>query len=183
MRSKKICIVFILFCLFPGCSVWRPLNTGDIHILEDVPFFKQDEYHCGPAALATVINYSYIRANRPERVDIGDVVRAVYSPTARGVLGMDMEKYGRSHGFLPIRQKGSLATLRDSIDKKEPVIILVEYGFLFYTLNHFLVVKGYSGNGIVVNTGRKENEIIMDGELEHIWKKTDYWSLVLRLQS
>jgi ABC-type bacteriocin/lantibiotic exporter with double-glycine peptidase domain len=60
-----------------------------------------------------------------------------------------------------------------------PLIILVDYGFSVYEANHFMVVTGYTKNGVLVNSGRKENQEILEGELARIWKKTDYWTLVV----
>jgi hypothetical protein len=43
-----------------------------------------------------------------------------------------------------------------------------------------MVVTGYAANGILVNSGRAENEFIEEEDLLSIWKKTGYWMLVVR---
>ena len=53
-----------------------------------------------------------------------------------------------------------------------PLIILVDYGFSVYEANHFMVVTGYTKSGVLVNSGKKENQEISEGELARIWKKT-----------
>ncbi len=146
-------------------------------LLQSVPFFKQDDFQCGPSALATVIHYWYIKNNIDKRPSYDDIVAAVYSPSAGGVLGVDLALYAKRLGFGTEQYSGSIADIRASIKKNTPLIILVDYGFLMYQKNHFMVTTGYTDDGIVVNSGRKQNEIIPDRELEKIWQKTGFWSL------
>jgi predicted double-glycine peptidase len=145
-----------------------------------VPFFKQDDYQCGPSALATVIDYWYIRKAIPEKLTVEEIVAAIYSPSARGVLSIDLENYARSKGFRAKQYEGSIADIKRKVESGLPLILFVEYGFSLYKLNHFVVAKGYTEEGVIVNSGRKENEIILNAELNKIWGKTGYWSLLIK---
>ena len=62
--------------------------------LGQVPFFAQEDYLCGPAALAMVLDYSGL-AVRPE-----DLVAQVYAPTRQGSLPPAMLGAARRHGRL-----------------------------------------------------------------------------------
>jgi len=41
------------------------------------------------------------------------------------------------------------------------------------------VATGYTGDGIIVNSGREERQVVSNSELEKAWKKTGYWALRL----
>ncbi|OPY72786.1 MAG: Peptidase C39 family protein [Syntrophorhabdus sp. PtaU1.Bin058] len=183
MEKRRFLPIFILLFLL-GCSTANPpVPPVDAVLLRGVPFFRQDDFQCGPSALATVIHYWYIKKNIDRRPSYDDIAAAVYSPSARGVLGIDLELYAKRLGFDATQYSGSVADIRDNINKEVPLIILVDYGFLMYQGNHFMVTTGYTNDGIVVNSGRKQNEIIPDGELEKIWQKTGYWSLRIQPSS
>lgn len=148
-------------------------------ILSDVPFFPQEDYQCGPAALATVMNYWYIREGGTARIGIDEITEAIYSPGARGVLPTDLENYPGKKGFTTERFRGSMGSLRENIDRGIPVILLVDLGLSLYQLNHFLVATGYTDDGIIVNSGRREREVFKNSDLEKAWKKTGYWAIRL----
>ncbi len=171
-----LCALILL--LYACASGPAPLPEG-AKVLSNVPFFPQEEYQCGPAALATVMNYWYARSGSTVRIGVDEIARAIYSPGARGVLPTDLENYPRKKGFVTEQFTGSVSRLRESIDRGVPVILLVDYGGSIYRLDHFLVATGYTGNGIIVNSGRKERQVVPTSDLEEIWKKTGYWSLRL----
>lgn len=129
--------------------------------------------------MATVLNYWYIKGNRAGRLDPEAIAAEIYSPSARGVLGLDLALYARKLGFEAHESSGSAALIRQSIDRGIPLIILVDYGVSLFQRNHFMVAVGYTDEAIIFNSGRRENEQIFDGELERLWKKTRFWSLAV----
>jgi predicted double-glycine peptidase len=145
-----------------------------------VPFFPQETFQCGPASLATVINYWYTKTGAAKSVTPNAIAQEIYSPSARGVLGMDMERYARQHGFQTEQIAGSLNKLKESIGRGIPPVVLVDYGFSLYQKNHFMVVKGYSADGLLVNSGGEENKFIANEELLKVWEKTGYWMLLIK---
>ncbi len=171
-----LCALILLIC---GCASGpTPLPEG-AKVLSGVPFFPQEDYQCGPAALATVMNYWYARGGSPVRIGVDEITQAIYSPGARGVLPTDLENYPAKKGFVTEKLTGSISRLREDIDSGIPVILLVDYGLSIYRLDHFLVATGYTGDGIVVNSGRKERQVVSNSDLEKAWKRTGYWALRL----
>lgn len=162
------------FCAIPGKV--EPAGTT----IGGVPFFSQEAYRCGPAALATVMDYWYGKTGKDTWVLPEQIAADIYSPSARGVLAFDLERYARKHGFQTEQYEGSLADLRQRVDEGVPVIVFVDYGFSLYENNHFMVVTGYTKGGVLVNSGRRENQAISAGELDKVWKKNHYWALALR---
>ena len=167
LRTLFVACLLVLpaFCVTPGKV--EPDNTT----IGGVPFFSQEAYLCGPAALATVMDYWYRKTGKETWVLPEQIAADIYSPTARGVLGFDLERYARKHGFMTEQYNGSLGDLRQRIDEGVPLIVFVDYGFSLYEINHFMVVTGYSERGVLVNSGRRENRAIAEGELEKVWKK------------
>jgi predicted double-glycine peptidase len=182
--------VTILLCLsvllsFHGCATIErvsPKRLTDIKAEKviDVPFFPQEAFQCGPAALATVINYWYEKTGSGKTLSPEAIAAEIYSPSARGVLGLDLELYARKRGFHTQQLAGAISDLKHGVDDGIPPIVLVDYGFSFYQRNHFMVVKGYSDGGILVNSGRKESELIAHEDLLKIWEKTGFWVLLVK---
>jgi ABC-type bacteriocin/lantibiotic exporter with double-glycine peptidase domain len=154
--------------------------TGNPTLLPGVPFYRQEAYECGPAALATVVNYWHTKTGAASATTPEDIVAEIFSPSARGVLGIDLQAYAKKRGFQAHTSTGSIGEIRKQIGQSVPPIILVDYGFSFYQRNHFMVVTGYAVNGVLANTGRAENEFIEEEDLLRIWKKTGYWMLVVK---
>ena len=175
----------VLGCVLAACAAARPpvhFPEGSV-IVSGVPFFKQEDYQCGPAAFASVVNYWYRRGNTGRTLSLEEAVARTYSPSARGVLGIDLEINARKLGFEASGKAGSIKEIRRAVDDGMPVIILVDYGFAIYERNHFMVVTGYGPNFVIVNSGRRENEIIPNSDLGKIWKRTGYWSLIIKPSS
>ena len=172
----------VVVCLLAWSASCATPATTEQHavIIEDIPFFSQEAYQCGPAALATVIGYWQNKAGRDTSITPEGVAADIYSPSAKGVLPLDLEFYARKQGFQTRQYSGDLDDLKRNVDRGVPTIIFVDYGLSLYQANHFMVVTGYTKDGVIVNSGRRENQPLSRGELEKIWKKNRYWSLALR---
>ena len=177
-RQVRCLIAVSLLALCTSCATAGRMPP-DAVIIRNVPFFGQEALQCGPATLAMAMDYWYRKTGRSDWTTPEQIAADTYSPSARGVLGIDLETFARTHGFEALQYAGSMADLMEKVDKGVPLIILVDYGFSVYEANHFMVVTGYTKNGVLVNSGRKENQEISEGELARIWKKTDYWTLVV----
>jgi hypothetical protein len=179
MKHSSRVVLACLLCLLTACVSMSGIPPKGSTILPDIPFFKQEAFQCGPAALATVIDYWHQRTGKGAWVTPEQLVPEIYSPTARGILGIDLEIYAKKHGFQSRQFAGKVLDLREAIDLGTPPIILVDYGFGFYQQGHFMVVTGYGPGGIIVNNGLHENQFISEEDLDRIWRKTGYWAFLL----
>ncbi len=170
----SLCILL----LFNGCATTEKFSGEHLAVIH-VPFFPQETFQCGPAALATVLNYWYGKAGTARNLAPEAIAAEIYSPSARGVLGIDLEHYARKQGFRAEQLAGTINHLKSSVDKGIPPIVLVDYGFSLYQRNHFMVVKGYSDSGLLVNSGREEGKFIANEDLLKVWKRTGYWMLLV----
>jgi hypothetical protein len=75
----------------------NPPDLPAVVELSGVPFFPQQQYHCGPAALAGIINY------RGTMVVPDDIARLVYIPELEGSLQVEIAAATRQFDLLPVR--------------------------------------------------------------------------------
>jgi len=142
-------------------------------IINGVPFYAQEDYQCGPASIAGVLNYWGIPV-KPE-----EIANEIYSSSARGSLNIDMLLYVNKKGLYSVQYSGSWKDVKENIERGNPLIVLVDYGFSLYQANHFMVVVGFSEEGVIVNSGSKEHDFIEKEKFLKIWRKTKYWSLLI----
>jgi predicted double-glycine peptidase len=142
--------------------------------IENMPFYPQESYQCGPSSLAGVLNYWSVHV-MPD-----DVAREIFTATARGTLTLDMLLYVKKKGLNAEQYRGSIEDIKRNISSGYPVIVLVDYGGALYQMNHFMVVVGYNEHGILANSGVDKEKFILEKDFLKIWEKTNYWMLLIR---
>jgi ABC-type bacteriocin/lantibiotic exporter with double-glycine peptidase domain len=143
-------------------------------IIENVPFYSQETFQCGPASLSAVFNYWGTKIT-PE-----EIARAIYSASARGTLTLDMVLYAEKKGFAARQYKGDLTDIKKNIDSGYPMVVLVDYGFSIYEKSHFMVVLGYNDKGLFVHSGKEKEKFISLKEFLGTWEKTAFWTLLIK---
>jgi len=179
---KKALCLLMLFIFLQGCAERISGSTylqEKVQVIHEVPFYEDTNYQCGPSSLASVMNYWYTKRHAFPPVTPEKISSEVYSKGARGTLGMDLEFYAKKNGFQTMQYSGSIDDLRNNILNEIPIIILVDYGAFFYQRNHFMVVTGYSSDGIIAHSGSEEKTISFN-KLKKIWEKTRFWTLIVK---
>jgi ABC-type bacteriocin/lantibiotic exporter with double-glycine peptidase domain len=145
------------------------------YYITDVPFFPQSKYQCGPASLASVLNYHGCRVT-PE-----EIAEAIYEKRLKGTLNVDLFLFARRMGFNASAFKGSISDLKDSISKERPLIVFQDLGYPLLPVRHFSVVIGYDdAKGILVlHSGKRKNKLISYERFLRSWAKMDYWTLLI----
>ncbi len=160
---------------FISCvHVERTPESAHTRKIDNLPFYPQESYQCGPASLAGVLNYWGVSVTPDE------VARIIFSESARGTLTIDMVLYAQQKGLYAEQYQGSLADLKQNIDSGLPVVVLVDYGGAFYQLNHFMVIIGYNEYGILANSGKDHEKYIPEDDFLKSWEKTNFWTLRMR---
>ncbi len=170
LRGMSLVILFVI-SFHCGCASPPMLSPKTTRMIEGVPFFPQEDFQCGPASLAGVLNYYGLRITPAE------IAAEVFSRSARGTLDMDMVFYAQRKGMKAEQYAGSFEDLQGSLDSRRPLIVLIDQGFWVYQSHHFMVVVGYDKGGIVVNSGREENKFISLDSFLKTWEKTKFWTL------
>ncbi len=172
-RNVSILLVLLLCGCAPVARVPDAPLKADLHMIEKVPFFPQEEYQCGPASLASVLNYWGVSSSPDE------IAKTIYSRSARGTLNIDMVMYAQARGLEASQYRGAWEDLRQKIDAGFPLVVLVDYGFWVLQSNHFMVVLGYREDDVIVHSGRDEKKIIRKEDFLKSWEKTNYWTLLI----
>lgn len=173
LRGFPYLLSLFLLILF-SCAVTREGTPPAVtHLIEDVPFYPQEAYQCGPSALAGVLNYWGVDVS-PQQIAV-----EIYSESARGTLDMDMVLYAQKKNREVRHYEGGLEDLRTNIDSGYPLIVLVDHGFWIYQKNHFMVVVGYSDDGVVVNSGKNRLKTLALRGFLQSWRRTKFWTLLI----
>jgi ABC-type bacteriocin/lantibiotic exporter with double-glycine peptidase domain len=174
---KRLFVLFLIISSLLSCAETLFLKESKpLRLIENVPFYPQEAFQCGPASLAGVLNFWGIHVT-PE-----EVATEIFSPSAGGTLNLDMMLYPEKKGLKAIYYKGSMDDIKNKIDSGYPMIVLVNLGLLVYQQNHFMVVVGYDENGIIAHSGRDRLKPIRLKNFIKTWEKTNFWTLWIKPQ-
>lgn len=177
-------ISLLSFALLQGCASTLPIEqlaaetgrqTTSAAFVSDLPFHPQEDYQCGPAALATVLGASGL-AISPE-----DLVPLVYVPGRKGSFQFEMMAAARRHERLAYPLEGGLPALLSELDAGNAVLVLQNLGVNWYPVWHYAVVRGYdlASGTVVLNSGRTENYRVKLSTFERTWQRSQHWGLVV----
>lgn len=138
-----------------------------------VPFFPQQAYYCGPAALAMTLAWSGL-AETPE-----SIAPQVYTPGREGTLAPDVVAAARRKGRLAVQVR-ELDTLLAEIAAGNPVVVFQNLALDWWPQWHFAVAIGYDLDRrvLVLHSGTTERlETPLDA-FERTWERSGYWALL-----
>jgi len=142
--------------------------------LTGVPFHPQEEYQCGPAALATVLVHAGV-ATTPEAL-----VPQVYLPARGGALQAEMLAAARRHGLVSYRLAPALGDLLQEVADGSPAIVLQNLAAGFAPLWHYAVVIGYDlpREEIILRSGTTSRAVMKLSTFERTWARGEHWAML-----
>lgn len=151
---------------------------GDLspgHELTQTPFFPQERYQCGPAALATVLGASGVEVSPEQLVD------QVYLPARQGSVPIEMEAAARRNAMLVYPLQADLATMFREVAAGHPVLLLQNLGLSWMPRWHYAVVVGYdlTAGEVILRSGTMRRYRISMALLETTWRRGGYWARVI----
>ena len=154
-------------------TTW-PAALADRIELTEVPFFAQQDYQCGPAALATVLGFGGLDVT-PDAL-----VSKVYLPQRHGSLQVEMVAAPRSYGRVSWRLAPRLEDVLREVEHGNPVVVLQDYGLWPVRIWHYAVVVGFdrAAGKVVLRSGDKPRLELPLAVLEYTWKPSGYWAMV-----
>lgn len=172
-----------LVLLIGGCSS-TPMTKSVLHDdtslatpieLQQTPFFPQEKYQCGPAALATVLNF-YDHKTQPEAL-----IDKVYIPEKKGSIAVEMVSTARSYERLAYPLDKSLESLLKEVEAGNPVLVMQNLAFNWWPQWHYAVVVGYDldKKSVTLRSGTEKRHIIPFKTFERTWRRANYWALVI----
>jgi tetratricopeptide (TPR) repeat protein len=141
--------------------------------LAAVPFFPQDAYQCGPAALATVL------AADGAAVSADALVAQVYLPAREGALQAEMLATARRHGRLAVVLPPRLDAVLAEIEAGHPVIVLQNLSLPVLPRWHYAVVIGFDleRRQVLLRSGTTRRLALPLATFERTWARSGHWAM------
>lgn len=164
-----------------GCAAHGPVLSPVVEEryeprveLEATPFYPQEQYQCGPAALATVLSAAGV-AVTPEQL-----VPAIYLPGRRGSLQPELLAATRQHDRIPYVLPGSTDALVATLAGGFPVLVLQKLGAGPVPGWHYAVVVGYDSprDRVVLRSGTERRREMKASHFLATWERAGRWAVV-----
>jgi tetratricopeptide (TPR) repeat protein len=173
--------LLLVVLLLSGCATpqmaslerW-PAGLPETAQISQVPFYPQDDYQCGPAALAMTAGAAGLRLTPEELVD------QVYIPARKGSLQLEMLATGRRHGLLTYVIKPNMEALLREVAAGNPVIVLQNLSLPVAPVWHYAVVIGFdrASNTLTLHSGRTEKMEMSLFTFERTWSRGNHWAML-----
>jgi tetratricopeptide (TPR) repeat protein len=170
-------MVLLSACATRGPFIPDNLPPGAERVveLESTPFFPQEKYQCGPAALAAVLNASNA-STTPEAL-----VPIVYLPARHGSLQVEMLAASRKFGRLAYPLSRNPASILAEVSAGRPVLVLHNYGLPIWPRWHYAVVIGYDAakDKFILRSGKKRRQEWRARTFMVAWHNGGRWAMVV----
>jgi hypothetical protein len=171
-----IAILFLAGCAGLQRGDWPQRLEGIPPQVEiaSVPFFAQEEYQCGPAALAMALNWSGLEVS-PE-----ELKEKVYTASLQGSLQPAMIAGARRYGRLAYVISGTEVLIRE-LAAGHPVIVLQNLGLSWIPVWHYAVIIGFDlpSDEIILHSGRNAGERVAMRVFQNTWGRAQDWGLLV----
>lgn len=143
--------------------------------LVNVSFNPQRKYECGPASLATVLQWQGLN------ISDNNLVPQVYLPERKGSLQIELLAATRRYGFIPYIIDKEMSALLKEVKAGNPVLVLQNLGLDWYTKWHYAVVIGYDINKdeIILRSGEIQRHVNSFSLFERTWRRAKYWGFII----
>lgn len=173
--------VCALLCL-AGCATpqlavltaaW-PTDVPDRAQVDNVPFFAQADYQCGPAALAMVAQSAGVPVTPEQLVD------QVYLPGRQGSLQPEMLAATRRQGLVAYPLAPEMNALLRELAAGHPVLVFQNLSLPVYPVWHYAVAIGYDRDRstLVLHSGTTERLTMSLATFERTWARGDRWAML-----
>lgn len=142
--------------------------------LTEVPFHPQEAYQCGPAALATLLEYAGIKRSPAA------LTNEVYLPERQGSLQPELLAATRRAGLLPYVLEPKWEAVLSELAAGYPVLVLQDIGLPLLPQWHYAVVVGYERGEqrIILRSGTEPRQTMSFAQFDRRWQKSGRWAFV-----
>ncbi len=182
MRDARLWLGVLLCGLLSGCSSLGitprlqpfPQDIPSQIELVDTPFHPQQQYHCGPAALATLLQ------QRGIGVTPDDLAQLTYLPERKGSLQIELTATARQQGVVVYPLSGSLNDLLREISAGNPVLVLQNQSFSWFPRWHYAVAMGYDldRRRLILRSGVTRRWESALSAFVNTWNRAGNWAIV-----
>jgi tetratricopeptide (TPR) repeat protein len=142
--------------------------------ISNLPFIAQEDYQCGPAALAMVAGHAGVQR------DMATWVQQVYVPARQGALQSELLAASRRNGLPAYVIAPQIDALLREVAAKHPVLVLQNLAFAWSPVWHYAVVTGYdqAQGTVTLHSGRTQNMQMSLTTFERTWARAERWAMV-----
>lgn len=143
--------------------------------LTQVPFFPQERYQCGPAALATVLRSAGATGSPDE------LVAEVYLPGRKGSLQVELGSAARMRDRVVYPVSQDLPSLLRQVAAGTPVLVMQNLGVTLIPIWHYAVLVGYDldAGTLMLRSGTTERRVMGMRRFMSTWNRAQRWALVV----
>lgn len=179
---KTVVVAVFSFLFLVACASapmqYQELNLTDYQPVElrDTPFFPQEDYQCGPAALATILQVSGVESANPDTLK-----EQIYIPDRQGSLQTELVSASRRANRIPYVIDTEFSALLAELYAGNPVLVLQNLALARWPQWHYAVVVGFQPDTetIILRSGTNEREEMSLRAFERTWRLADYWAMVV----
>ncbi|WP_100639532.1 PA2778 family cysteine peptidase [Marinobacter salexigens] len=176
LSPARLYLVALLGVILSGCASqpkW-PANYEATTVTE-VPFHPQEQYQCGPASLAMMLNAQDVTATPDE------LVGKVYLPERKGALQVEMVAAARQYGMLVYPLEPKLNAVLQELKAGNPVLVLQNLRFDWWPQWHFAVAIGYDSQkeALILHSGTEKNYHLPASAFMATWDRSERWARVI----
>jgi len=182
-QARLLAGLFLIALLLQGCATapqTRRLTEDHAGLpshaeLDQVPFFPQERYQCGPASLAMVLT----QAGHPTKPD--ELTDEVYVPKREGSLRTEMRAAARARGLVAYPLPTNMHALVEQVAAGQPVLVMQNLGLSWIPRWHYAVAVGYDldHRQVVLRSGTMRRRITLMSTFERTWARSGYWAQVV----
>ncbi len=164
-----------------GCSLNPELRLAEVAPsatavqLEQVPFHPQEDHHCGPASLLSLLESAGVEA------DYQALVERVYVPGLEGSLQVEMQAVARSFGYVAYLLPPEPAAVLTEVEAGRPVLVLLNLGVPSKPTWHYALVVGFDPqrNEMILHSGREAASRQRAPSWLRRWDWAGRWAMIL----
>ncbi|MGQ0428836.1 MAG: PA2778 family cysteine peptidase, partial [Gammaproteobacteria bacterium] len=157
----------------PRLAEGLPPASPRVIELTDTPFFPQEDYQCGPAALATLLRASGVE------VTPAQLAPQVYLPARSGSHQAELMAAARRHNRMPYVLEQTAHELIAELEEGRPVLVLLNLGVRLRPVWHYAVLIGYdAGLDLAILRSGRERRLEMPWEKFALaWHRGGRWTI------
>ena len=176
-RAAQVSALFLIW-LLAACGTIPPSvsNYGPAPSpleLVDTPFYSQQQFQCGPAALMTLLTASGVETT------LDTVTAQVYLPARQGSLQTEILAASRAAERIPYVLEPRLASITGELAAGRPVLVLQNLGVSWAPHWHYAVVVGTDSDSkrVVLRSGTDARRITRTSVFLRTWKRSGFWAV------
>lgn len=179
-RLAGVLLSMLVLSLLTGCAsgprLASPSEMGVPQrvMIEGIPFHAQQEYQCGPASLAMVLNASHVD------VDVDTLIPQVFLPGREGSVQPEMQAAVRRYQRISFVLDGTFESLLRELAAGYPVVVMQNLSLPAWPMWHYAVAIGYDlGEEVMtLHSGEQANRLESLRRFDATWARSNRWAMV-----